>query len=724
MSGNDEQIDLNSDVDVRGRVFEIHGINLKHSISDSLNEKISDGSCSRELGKDDAVDVEEIHSSREGFCRLDKDEADENVGYEAVDVEILEGRSTEMVAAARIGEESSVVVNYSSDAEMESSERRHISLKVEAVRGDESIADDNAAGTLKSLQSDHLSCCDAKNQDGEGLVSLKKSTEDGVADAAIGCNVESQEDGICTVQDVEKVDQTEELAFDSVDVKCDQVVKEGHESHSILDHGGCIDVHININPEGPVDDSDSLRDNLGSDSPKTAGDVDEKAENLTESNELSPVLDTEVRILPTPDCLESQSENPATSSHILKSGALTDLDEANLFEVVVEVDPHVMMDADEISDDVGVDSADSVVEFNVSDLVWSRVPSHPWWPGQICDPAASSKKAMKYFRSGRYLVGFFGDHSFAWKEAVMIKPFQEYFLELQKQSNLKSFHEAIGCALEEFSRRVEYSLACTCLSEELYSKIQTQTLTNAGIRKKFSKRVGGDSSITASSFDPMKLINTVEEVAMSPFGEADKLELVRAQAQLLAFNRWKGYDELPKFDKHNVVFNDADHILHMKTSCESESIVDIPVDVKHSEAAISEEGNLKSQDSSGGKRKRKTEDLKDLSEKDKSLSNSTAKKPRRSWKKKHVSEENVGNELILNASSTKDEVVCNDTANIPIAQVESGKTNQTFRVGDRIQKAAYKLNESNPLLKHDDGISQKDVAKKKRGRKPKPKVPN
>lgn len=411
-------------------------------------------------------------------------------------------------------------------------------------------------------------------------------------------------------------------------------------------------------------------------------------------------------------------ENLATDSHIMKTEVLTDLDEANLFDVVIEVDPHVFMDEEDSCDDVSGDSADSVAEFNVSDLVWSRVPSHPWWPGQICDPATSSKKAMKYFKTGRYLIAFFGDHTFAWKEAGMVKPFEEYFSELQKQNKLDSFHQAIDCALEEFSRRVEFSLACSCLSEELYSKLQTQTLTNAGIRKKLSKRVGGDNFLTAASFDPLKLINIVKEVAMSPVGEADKLELVRARAQLLAFNRWKGCYELPKFHKHSVVFNDIDHILDVKNNDQSELMEDIAIDIKHDEATLSEEGNLISQDNSSGKCKDNSEDLDDSSKKGKNLSNSISKKPRHSWKKKHRSEDYAGSDLSLHALSTKDEVGCNDTTiNIPITHVESGKTGQSFRVGDRIQKVAYKLNESNPILKHDDGISQIVVSKTRRGRK-------
>ncbi|KAG6596452.1 putative oxidoreductase GLYR1, partial [Cucurbita argyrosperma subsp. sororia] len=751
MSGNGEQIDLNSEVDMGAREFEAHGIDLSHPVTVSVNEQSNGENRSGETGEDEAIQDQETNSFGEGLCGLDKGETDGNVGNEAVDVEFLQGRSmddvkgTEMDPPARKGEASSMAINDLSELEMESSKRKHTSEKVEAVCRDEIIVDDNevvnADGTLNASPSDALACCEAKSQVGEGLASLNESTEGGAYDDAtagdgsiisvgIEYNVESQEEGRTMQDEDEKVTENEELY-----VKHDQVVNEDDESHSVLDHKGCVDERVNTNPEGPfqhkdVDGSGSLHDNLASGSPKSDEDriqsinkLDQKAENMTERNEVPPELATEVRTVPTSNYSENQSgkvdggqtiENPATGSHIGKTGPSTDIDESKLFDIVVEVNPHVSMDEDDMSDD---DSEDTVVKFNVHDLIWSRVPSHPWWPGQICDPAASSKKAMKYFKTGKYLVAFFGDHTFAWKEAVMIKPFSEYFSELQKQSNSGSFHDAIDCALEEFSRRVEFSLACPCLSEELYSKLQTQTLANGGIRKKLSKRVGGDSSLTASSFDPMKLINFVKEVAMSPSAEADKLEVVRAEAQLMALSRWKGYSELSKYDKHSAAFNDTDHILDVKNDDQSDSMVDIAIDIKDDEVAKSRKGSLKIQDISGGKCKRKSEDLKDSSKKG---SNSTSKKPRRSGKKELGSKEDADNELNFPVSITKDEVVsCNNTAiNSPITNVESGKkTNQSFRVGDRIRKVAYKLNELNPILKHDDGLSQKSVSKTRRGRK-------
>lgn len=198
-------------------------------------------------------------------------------------------------------------------------------------------------------------------------------------------------------------------------------------------------------------------------------------------------------------------------------------------------------------------------EFFVSDLVWGKVRSHPWWPGQIVDPSAASEKAMKYFKKDCLLVAYFGDQTFAWNEPLQLKPFRPYFLQMEIQSSLEAFSHAINCALDEVSRRVEYGLSCSCISEEAYAKIKTQIIVNAGIKEEFSKRGGGDEFLSVCSFEPLNLVEFIKEAAECPYGEVHRLELVIAQAQLLAFSRYKGYSHLPQFQMlGKILENDAD----------------------------------------------------------------------------------------------------------------------------------------------------------------------
>ncbi|ESQ49104.1 hypothetical protein EUTSA_v10020687mg [Eutrema salsugineum] len=193
------------------------------------------------------------------------------------------------------------------------------------------------------------------------------------------------------------------------------------------------------------------------------------------------------------------------------------------FECFMDLEPHESKDESILDDDNAPVNVKG--KFNESDLVWAKVRSHPWWPGQVFNASAATGKAKKYFRKGSFLVTYFGDCSFAWNDASRIKPFRQHFSQMAKQSTLPDFLDAIDFALEEVSRRIEFGLACSCISEEVYQKIKTQKIINPGIREESSRIHGGDKVSSAIFFEPTNL-----------------------RARLLAFNRWKGYTDLPEFE--------------------------------------------------------------------------------------------------------------------------------------------------------------------------------
>ncbi|KAF6134793.1 hypothetical protein GIB67_002194 [Kingdonia uniflora] len=188
-------------------------------------------------------------------------------------------------------------------------------------------------------------------------------------------------------------------------------------------------------------------------------------------------------------------------------------------------------------------------EFNVTDMVWGKVRSHPWWPGQIFEPSDSSDYAMKQpKKDNSYLVAYFGDGTFAWNEASSLKPFQTHFPRLGKQSTLESFQVAVDCALDEVSRRVEFGLSCPCVPEVPDDDMfKTQIIENAGIRIEARRRDVAEKTAIVTSFEPEKLVEYTKRMALDICSGGDRLEHVTAQAQLLAFCRSKGYARLPEF---------------------------------------------------------------------------------------------------------------------------------------------------------------------------------
>ncbi|KAK2633862.1 hypothetical protein Ddye_028654 [Dipteronia dyeriana] len=218
-------------------------------------------------------------------------------------------------------------------------------------------------------------------------------------------------------------------------------------------------------------------------------------------------------------------------------------------------------------------------EFKVSDLVWGKVRSHPWWPGQIYDPSDASEKAMKYHKKDCFLVAYFGDRTFAWVDASLLKPFYSHFSQVEKQSNSEVFQNAVNCALEEVSRRIELGLVCSCIPNDTYDDIKFQMVENTGIRQESSTRDGMDDSVGANSFQPDKLVEYMKALAQSPSDGADRLELVIVKAQLLSFYRLKGYYELPEYqmvgglaenseDYANLISKDDEHISSGKENLE------------------------------------------------------------------------------------------------------------------------------------------------------------
>ncbi|KAM0019443.1 putative non-specific serine/threonine protein kinase [Helianthus debilis subsp. tardiflorus] len=186
-------------------------------------------------------------------------------------------------------------------------------------------------------------------------------------------------------------------------------------------------------------------------------------------------------------------------------------------------------------------------EFSVSDLVWGKVRSHPWWPGQIFDSSDASEKAMKYHKKDCFLVAYFGDRTFGWNDSTTLKPFREYFSQIEREMNSEAFNKAVHCALVEVSRRVELGLTCSCIPHDIYENIKCQMVENSGIKQESSRIQCLDKSASVNSFEPDKLVDYVRLLATVPYGESDKMELTMAKAQLSSYGRYKGHRQLAEF---------------------------------------------------------------------------------------------------------------------------------------------------------------------------------
>ncbi|KAM0888126.1 hypothetical protein ACQ4PT_028493 [Festuca glaucescens] len=194
--------------------------------------------------------------------------------------------------------------------------------------------------------------------------------------------------------------------------------------------------------------------------------------------------------------------------------------------------------------------------FRVSDLVWGKVKSHPWWPGEIFDPSNASELALKHQRKGSRLVAYFGDNSFAWCDESQLKPFVTNYSQMEKQSSSDSFVGSVNYALEELSRRILSGMSCSCLPEELSDNGMSYMVENAGLKDGVTCSAVNRSEIL-TCFSPENLLHYIKSLALLPGQGGDLLELVIACSQLTSLYRSKGCPELASFQTGSAWVEDG-----------------------------------------------------------------------------------------------------------------------------------------------------------------------
>ncbi|PKA62653.1 Serine/threonine-protein kinase ATM [Apostasia shenzhenica] len=198
----------------------------------------------------------------------------------------------------------------------------------------------------------------------------------------------------------------------------------------------------------------------------------------------------------------------------------------------------------EKEEDLQLEDCKSV--YSISDLVWGKVRSHPWWPGQIFDPSFGSEMALKLQRKHHFLVAYFGDKTFAWNDESRLRPFDSCFSDMVNQSSTDTFVCAVDDALEEVARRMEIGLTCGCNIDQMNTDFKYKKVENAGIREGAGYPIV-DRFLIVNSFVPVSLLDSIQALAQFQYGDFGKLELTKMKARLEAFCRFKGYPDLPQF---------------------------------------------------------------------------------------------------------------------------------------------------------------------------------
>ncbi|GFY84583.1 Tudor/PWWP/MBT superfamily protein [Actinidia rufa] len=386
---------------------------------------------------------------------------------------------------------------------------------------------------------------------------------------------------------------------------------------------------------------------------------------------------------------ESIKENVSLPDHVVREVVdqekFTDAEQVNLYgEGGMEMGEH---------------DADNEQASLVDDICSKQTTLKHGSFAKIFDPADASEKATKYHKKEGFLVAYFGDRTFAWNDASLLKPFWTNFSQIEKQSNSEVFQNAVSCALEEVSRRVELGLACSCIPKDTYDKIESQIIENTGIHQDSSRRRGMDKSTGASSFKPDKLVEYIRALAQSPAAGAGRLDLVLAKAQLLAFNRLKGFCQLPEFQFFG----------------ELEDIADGSQLGEATDHARNVERSFSTKENSSHKRKHNLKDGLYPSKKERNLSELVGDVPS-SPDGEDGSDWNTSSKAVSSSSGQKRKAVDDGSEvqersiSIYAAKVSTTATaipKPSFKVGECIRRVASQLTGSPLILKGSNGRFQK-----------------
>ncbi|XP_060197791.1 PWWP domain-containing protein 4-like isoform X2 [Lycium barbarum] len=210
---------------------------------------------------------------------------------------------------------------------------------------------------------------------------------------------------------------------------------------------------------------------------------------------------------------------------------------------------------------MGSDKSKNLLGFG--DLVWGKVPSHPWWPGQVYDESLIRSPLCHKKRDGSVLVAFYGDFEYAWLDNDQIIPFEPHFEEKSNKSKIQTFIVAVEEAIDELKKRAALGLTCFCQGSSQPTRI-------AGL---YEVDVSGyDSGAIYSSkqikkcrggFQPHEMFSFVKKLAMSPRSLQNVYGIINC-AKVTAYRKAvfedndETYDEaFDEFEKCDEIYDQA-----------------------------------------------------------------------------------------------------------------------------------------------------------------------
>ncbi|KAL8171745.1 hypothetical protein V2J09_023549 [Rumex salicifolius] len=177
--------------------------------------------------------------------------------------------------------------------------------------------------------------------------------------------------------------------------------------------------------------------------------------------------------------------------------------------------------------------------FEMGDMVWGKVKSHPWWPGYIFNEAFTSSSVWRTKKDDQVLVAFFGDSSYGWFDPAELVPYEPHFIEKSQQSTSRNFVKAVEESIDEACRRTALGLTCFCRNPNNFRPTRVPGHVAVDV---FDYEPGGIYSTdqiqkSRDNFQPEQILSFIEQLAAAPRKGTTTLDYMREKAAAIACRR-------------------------------------------------------------------------------------------------------------------------------------------------------------------------------------------
>lgn len=170
------------------------------------------------------------------------------------------------------------------------------------------------------------------------------------------------------------------------------------------------------------------------------------------------------------------------------------------------------------------DEGTALKMLEVGDMVWGRVESHPWWPGEIFDEAFARPSVRNTKKKGHLLVAFYGDNSYGWFEPGGLIPFGPHFIEKSKQTSALGFLTAVGEAKDEVNRRAALGLTCLCRNHNNFRTTRVQGFLEVNVCGFENGSIYPVEQIERArhDFQPIKTLSFLQKLSVMPHNDMQR----------------------------------------------------------------------------------------------------------------------------------------------------------------------------------------------------------